>query len=226
MILTFSDLYIDSAITVNGTNGNLIWYIQETPGDHQDLDQGMPVQVFTTAINGVQTEVVRAGSKNGYYYELNAKDGSLIYKISLGIHIHASKDTYPNVFGAVNSLYSYDRITNMIYVTAYNVDFKIVAPINSTLCAIDASTGTIVWSRFMLGLGGGASTTNNLVFAPDGTQHLLALDAQTGQVLWTFTDTSGGYGGVLWSWGPASIVDGKVFETMIGPTGGVVAFTT
>ncbi len=221
---TLADLYTDSVIALNATDGNLIWYFQETLGDRHDYDQGMPVQVFTTTINGVETEVVGAGSKNGYYYELDAADGSLIHKTSLGIHAGSGKGLYPNGFGGVNSLYSYDPITNMIYVTAYNVDFKISAPINSTLYAINASTGQTVWSSFILGLGGGASSTNNLVFVADGTQHFLALDAQTGQILWKFADTSGGYRGALWSWGPASIVDGEVFETMIGPTGGVIAF--
>ena len=41
-------------------------------------------------------------------------------------------------------------------------------------------------------LGGGASTTNDLVFTADGNHNFYAMDATNGTVLWTRHDTSGG----------------------------------
>jgi len=85
---SFSNLYTDSVVAVNSTSGKLVWFFQELAGDLRDHDQGMPVQLFTTTINGVSTEVVGAGGKQGYYYELNAKSGALIHRISVGIHLN------------------------------------------------------------------------------------------------------------------------------------------
>ncbi|MDA4129699.1 MAG: PQQ-binding-like beta-propeller repeat protein, partial [Thaumarchaeota archaeon] len=73
-----NNLFTDSIVALNSADGSLIWHFQMTPGDQRDYDQGMPVQLFTTTINGIGTQVVGAGSKNGYYFVVNAKDGSFI----------------------------------------------------------------------------------------------------------------------------------------------------
>ncbi len=229
-----TNLYADCVVALNAKTGQLVWYYQETPGDQHDYDQGMPVMLFSTKINGVLTQLVGAGGKDGYYYELNAATGALMYKTSIGIHTPPStpySNTYPNSLGGVDSFSSFDPTTNMIYTTAYNADFKLTAPVNSTLYAIDASTGGIVWSKNMTGLGQGASSTNGIVFTSDGstiwggTQTFYALDGSTGAVLWSFSDPSAGTSLGLWSWGPPAIDNGMVFETLMGPTGGIIAFT-
>ncbi|SRR5579875_1553391 len=252
-----TNLFTDCIVALNVTTGKLLWYYQEIPADPHDWDQGMPVAVFHTLINGKMTEVVGAGSKGGYYYELNATDGALIHKVALGIHLNGdAKPTpqgvvvYPGSFGGVNTYSSFDPLTNLIYAMAYNqpsnytvgpVDFSssnkslqgsVDNPVpevqsNTTLYAIDASSGNVAWSRNMWGLGGGVSSTNDLVFTQDGSQNYYSLDARTGKVLWSYAPTnSDSYLG-LWNWGPPSIVDGMVFETLFGPTGGgVLAFTT
>ena len=76
------------------------------------------------------------------------------------------------------------------------------------------------------GLGGGASTTNDLVFTADGNHNFYAMDATNGTVLWTRHDTSGGGVTWYWSWGAPSIVNGMVFETTMGTstTGKLEAF--
>ena len=230
-----TNLYTDSIVAINSADGSLVWYFQMTPGDQRDYDQGMPVQLFTTMIHGEETQVVGAGSKNGYYFVVNADDGSFIYKVKIGMHENDNStqgsvpgsQIYPGPDGGVDSFSAFNPETNMIYTTAYNepedCDITItVCPTlarNATLYAIDASTGMIAWSKFMPGpgLGGGSSTTGNIVFTADGNHNFYALNALNGSVLWTRHDPTGGTAGVwYWSWGAPSIVDGMVFETTMG----------
>jgi len=93
--------------------------------------------------------------------------------------------------------------------------------INSTLYALNASTGGIVWNFNMTGqtgggLGTGVSSTNDIVFTGDGNHTFYALNATTGSILWRQSDPNGGVR--IWSWGAPAIVDGMVFETTLGST--------
>lgn len=247
------NLYTASVVALDARTGQLIWYYQEMPCDPHDWDQGMPVAVFNATINGANTKVVGAGGKDGFYYELNAQDGNLIRKIALGIHynyngVPTSQGTivYPGSFGGVNSYSSFNPMTNLIYTIAYNqpsnytvgpvnfdggnaqgsVDNPMPGvPINSTLYAIDASNGSIIWTKFLNGLAGGVSSTNNLVFSSDGDGEFYAFNAETGQLLWTYLGSGGSFLGFS-SRTPPSIVDGLVLETEYGQNGGVLAFTS
>ncbi|HXQ91801.1 MAG TPA: PQQ-binding-like beta-propeller repeat protein [Nitrososphaerales archaeon] len=239
----YSNLYTDSVIALNSATGKLVWYFQEVPGDQRDYDVGMPVQLFTTTINGVPTEVVGSGGKIGYYFLMNAHTGALIYKAKLGIHLNdnstegvfPSSQIYPGNDGGVDSFSTFNPVTKMIYVMDYNeplscmVETSCTVNRNSTLYAIDASNGAVTWTVNMVGMGGGVSSTNDLVFTSDGNHNFYALNALTAAVLWTHNDPTGGNAGVLyWSWGPPSITNGRVFETTMGSstTGLLEAYVT
>jgi glucose dehydrogenase len=228
----YTNLYTDSIIALNSTNGKLIWFFQMVPGDQRDYDQGMPVQLFTTTIHGVSTQVVGAGSKIGYYFVVNAKTGTFIYKVKVGIHLNDnstqgavnSTSIYPGSDGGMDSFSAYNPMTNLVYTTAYNepescsVGALTGCHRNATFYAINASTGSIAWSKFMIGdgLGGGASTTNNVVFTAAGNNTFYAFNASNGTLLWSHHDATGGGLDAYWSWGAPSIVNGMVFETTMG----------
>ncbi len=244
-----NNLYTQSVVALNIRTGALVWSYQETNPGYYDYDQGMPVQLFYTRIGHLTTEVVTAGGKDGYYYELNAKTGALINKVALGIHsnddVPASNMTakpmivYPGVWGGINSFSTYDPLSNTIYATAYNFAMSCSlssgdigcnpyggAPINSTLYAIDASSFSVDWSVNLSSLGGGVSSANNLIFYTDGNQEFYAADAFTGQVLWHFNDPTGNPGAS--TWGPPSVVDGYVFWETSGSgstPGHLIAFS-
>ena len=233
---SLSNLYTDSVIALNSTNGNLVWYFQETPGDQRDYDQGMPVQLFNTTINGAPTEVVGAGSKGAYYYEIYAGNGTLIRRISEGIHLNmevpgGTNNTviYPGPGGGIDSFSTYNPVTDMVYSESNNSPNGCkpqCPPDNNTLFAADASTGSIIWTMNMTGSpAGGVSSTNTMVFTSDRNHHFMALNASSGAVLWNYTETSGGPG-TFWSWGPPSVADGLVFWTTAGSatTGVLEAF--
>ena len=83
-----TNLYTDSIIALNVCDGTMKWHFQMVPRDQRDYDQGIQVQLFTTNIDGVPTQVVGAGSKIGYYFVVFANNGSLIYKTKIGLHLN------------------------------------------------------------------------------------------------------------------------------------------
>lgn len=225
----YSNLYTDSVIALDSANGKLVWYYQAVPGDQTDYDFGMPVQLFTTTINGVQTEVVGAMNKIGNFYVMKAQTGALVYKVKLAIqqHTNDTAGTVPDSArfpGMPDSFSSYNPITNMIYVTGYNGPYSCgeapscAYPRNSTLYAIDASTGGIAWQMYLgQGFGGGVSSSNTMVFTSDGNHTLYALNAWNGAILWQHYEPTGGNAGVIyWSWGPPSIMNGMIYFTTMG----------
>ncbi|MFI5420771.1 MAG: PQQ-binding-like beta-propeller repeat protein, partial [Nitrososphaerales archaeon] len=246
-VTPYPNLYTNSVIALNSTDGKLVWYFQEVPGDQNDHDQGMPIQLFTAMINGSTTpsKVIGAGGKDGYYYALNETNGRMFYKVKTGVHENDNSSAgsvppsqiFPGMDGGLNTLSSFNPLTNMIYTVAHNkpqnCTYSVTAcpkyHLNSTLYAINASSGNIVWQMNFTsgGLSGGVSSTNSLVFTSDGNHTFYALNGLTGSVLWSHHDTSGGGAGtVLWTWGAPSITNGTVFETTMGTstTGLVEAF--
>lgn len=227
---TYCALWTDSVIALNSTNGKMIWGFQEDCDDQYDLDQGMPVQLFNTTINGQETEVVGAGGKQGYYYELDALTGAMIYNVTVGIHLngyqtppHFNGTIYPSSNGGINTFSTYNPTTNMIYTEANNQPGNCrTCERNSTLYAINASSGAIAWNVNMSIEAGGVSSTNNLVFTT-GNHTFLAFNAETGSVLWNYSEASGD-SSYRWNWGPPSIVDGMVFYTTWGTNGKLLAF--
>jgi outer membrane protein assembly factor BamB len=189
--------------------------------------------LFTTTIHGVSTEVVGAGEKVGYFFVVSDKNGSLWYKTEIGIHentnssagVYPDTQIYPGSDGGVDTFSAYNPIYNLIFTSASNepsdCNDGTTCPVvrYATFYAINASTGAIVWSRFLPGpdMGGGASTTNSLVFTSDGNHNFYALNASNGAVMYNRNDPSGGNAGVAyWSWGAPSIINGKLFVTTMG----------
>lgn len=242
----YLNLYANSVIALNATNGEMVWYYQQVAGDVHDWDAGMPVQLFNTTINGVQTKVVGSAGKNGYYYLLDAATGALIWAAKLGIHLNEDqpptpegKIVYPGSVGGSTTYYTYNPLTNSIYIMILNnagnyvsgpigldsaagADYGTGVPANSTLYALNASTGEINWSKNFPGFSGGVSSSNNLVFTADSSGNYYALDAKTGTELWKYS--SGKSSPFFSNWGPAAVTDGLLFVTSFTTNGGVMAF--
>ena len=244
----FPNLFTDSILALNSTSGKLIWYFQEVPGDQIDHDQGMPLQLFSTLINGssVPAKVIGAGGKAGYYFALNATTGKMFYKVKIGVHENDNASAgefppsqiFPGMDGGDNTFSSFNPLTNMIYTIASNKPQNCTLsaascphyPLNSSLIAINASTGNIVWTMNFTngGLSGGVSSSNSLVFTSDGNHTFYALNGYNGNILWARHDPSGGgTGTVLWTWGAPSVTNGILFETTMGTssTGVLEAFS-
>lgn len=73
------NLYSDSVVALNLTNGQLIWYYQINSHDVAEHEGGWAVTLANASINGQTEEVVIQAAKNNYIYVLNAATGKLVY---------------------------------------------------------------------------------------------------------------------------------------------------
>ncbi|HEV2137500.1 MAG TPA: PQQ-binding-like beta-propeller repeat protein [Nitrososphaerales archaeon] len=73
------NLYSDSVIALNVSNGRMLWYYQTTPHDLYDFDCGWNVAVGNVTIRGQNTTAVFKACKNGYVYAFGAKSGTPLW---------------------------------------------------------------------------------------------------------------------------------------------------
>jgi glucose dehydrogenase len=73
------DLYADSIIALNTTNGHMLWFYQTTPHDLYDFDCGWNTVLGNVTSGGSTQEVVFKACKNGYVYALGALTGALVW---------------------------------------------------------------------------------------------------------------------------------------------------
>jgi quinohemoprotein ethanol dehydrogenase len=73
-----NDLWTESIMAVNWKTGALKWYFQTTHHDEEDYDLPHPTMVLNVPINGKTVPVLAEGSKDGFFYVLNAINGAQV----------------------------------------------------------------------------------------------------------------------------------------------------
>jgi len=73
------DLWSDSVLAINTQTGKVVWAFQTTSHDLYDWDCSWGVVLANATIAGQSQEVVIKGCKNGYFYEMNAQTGKLVW---------------------------------------------------------------------------------------------------------------------------------------------------
>jgi glucose dehydrogenase len=225
------DLYSDSIVALNATNGSMMWFYQTTPHDLYDFDCGWNTALGNATIGGQVQEAIFKACKNGYLYALNALTGKLFWyfdpptvvrHLTENANYVATKNysstlpwiNYPSTQpfmqcpgenGAVESdiAFAYSKI----YVATYNFcTYGQIAPVNTegsqvwgvtslqpdtatantTIYAIDASTGTVSWSYTMPNIPyrGWLTASNGLIFAGSLDGNIHVLDASTGKPIY------------------------------------------
>jgi outer membrane protein assembly factor BamB len=217
------DLWADSILAINSTNGNWIWGFQTSAHDDWDWDCSWYQGLANETIGGVQTTVVNKTCKNGYMYQLNAANGSLIWawtppssilnrcqfcymqnplnRTQMTNDWAAPNDenfiSNPSELAGFESTASYDPVTNMIYVTSHNVPSEyIFVPLNAS----DYATSNGINSA-----NPGAGFTDNATVE--------AVNAQNGHLAWSYNVPNIGFrGGMMSSGGVvyAPLVSGDV----------------
>jgi len=165
-------------ISIDAKTGNLLWYFD-------------PPNV--KRVNSENADFVKTGKTNTQKPWLNypSTDPSM---------------QCPGVFGAVSSNIAVAYGT--IYLSTFNscsilqvasvsnigdtgnlnitTQIEPVGPINSTLYAIDSSTGKAKWTQFFdnVALKGGITVSGGLVYLPSPDGNLYAIDASTGSNIW------------------------------------------
>lgn len=210
------NLFAHSLVALKATTGEMLWYYQLTPHDIYNgnipFQSGTLAQV---QIGGKTVKAVLTASKNGYAYAFDAEKGTLLWEpTKLGVHlndVHANagpaadmlitpKDLVGKVIcplGNSNAPPAYGY--NTFYVPVQNScstprstgpnlwTWQRVGPVNSTIYAIDVSTGKTKWQYFMPNpfQGAALAVSGGVVYAVDRVGTFYALDADNGKLLAT-----------------------------------------
>ena len=199
--------YPNAIIALDLNTGKLVWSYQATPKDiwtfgcrndpdcsDLDVDFGT-VPITFRGPNGKQ--LIGAGQKSGWFYALDPKDGSLVWKTEVG---PGGKLGGIEFGGATDG--------ERVYVGISAIP-NIKDP--GSISALDGATGKILWQTVNPDRGavfGPVTVTgtgdNRLVFAGTNRNFIRAYNAKDGKILWEF-DTGGAVGG------GATVVDGVVY---------------
>jgi quinohemoprotein ethanol dehydrogenase len=72
------NLFTCSILALSPKTGRLVWHYQETPGDQWDFDADAPMVLADREINGVPRKLLLHAPKNGLFYVLDRRNGSLV----------------------------------------------------------------------------------------------------------------------------------------------------
>ena len=208
------NLYTDSVVALNISNGEMLWYYQLNSHEMYDHDISASLMFGKIPVNGNEVKIVVAVSKSGHVLVLDAQTGKPLYApIALSQQYNNFNDNNPQADFTAQSpdgkivcpgnnggMQASPALTGgIIYAVAQDMCRKMIsAPIttrdsyfagksigigtkdNSTLYAIDAATGKILWSFFMDATyrKGSVTVSGDLVIAGDdkGVLHILRRD--------------------------------------------------
>lgn len=214
--------YADSLLVLDYETGEYVWHAQFTKGDSwslEDMDDGdldvLSSPVLYTA-NG--TDMVAVGDKGGLFQAFD-RDGGFQWSRQLtpGGH-HGGIMGSPAYHDGVIYVCSGDFTTDQGDGTAQS------GPTASTLFALDAARGDIVWSTPIQGVCYGSIThANGVVYLPGGDGRLHAFYDGDGRELWSVELGESSAGGVAVAHGMLYVSYGWDW---LNPTipGGVKAF--
>jgi hypothetical protein len=209
------DLWASAVMALNDQTGQWVWGFQMSAHDEWDWDCSWQQVLGNETVNGVNTEVLWKTCKTGYLVELNAANGNLIwaYTPPQSILVRAPfcflldplnatqmteaffnpslKDTLmlPSEAGGWENEFSYNPTLNYLFTSSHNIPgtFHYV-PVNATNYGKTSGQSAIGTFYGVPGLAG-----NNGTFE--------AINAATGQLVWSRFLPSQGYRGGLTSSG-------------------------
>jgi quinohemoprotein ethanol dehydrogenase len=75
---TGDNLFLSSIVALNADTGQYAWHYQATPGEEWDFDAVQQLVLADVKINGQVRHVLMQANKNGFFYVLDRKTGTLI----------------------------------------------------------------------------------------------------------------------------------------------------
>jgi alcohol dehydrogenase (cytochrome c)/quinohemoprotein ethanol dehydrogenase len=72
------NLYLSSIVALKADTGEYVWHYQMTPHDSWDYDGTQQITIADLTIDGQKRHVAMQASKNGFFYILDAREGTLI----------------------------------------------------------------------------------------------------------------------------------------------------
>lgn len=189
------NLYTNSLLALDASNGSLKWHYQFTPHDTHDWDSNHVPVLAEIDIDGSRREVVMVGNRNGFFYTLDRHTGELLVAKPFTATTWArevdsngrpivlndgSEGCVPDPWGGTNFMPpSFNPQLQLFYLTARETCATFV-PQEPVYEPGQSTFGGVVWVDW-----------------ENGTGALRALHAATGELAWEFTYPSPTFGGVL-----------------------------
>jgi polyvinyl alcohol dehydrogenase (cytochrome) len=214
-----ADNYIDSIMGLNLKTGKVEWnrptlsadtWTIPQPNDAPDYDFGADPNLYTTVINGKQTDLLGIGQKSGVYWALDPATGKVVWQTQAGPGGALGGIEWGT---ATDGKHIFAQVANGSHktytLTSYNGEKSTTT--GGIYVALDAATGKIDWQvadpQGNYIDDGFVSSANGVMYAdssaPTG-DNMYALDANTGQIKWGYAS-----GGSVWA--GAAIVNGTVY---------------
>jgi glucose dehydrogenase len=190
------NLYTNTMLALDLHTGELVWYNQVLPRDIFDLDFQISPILTSADMDGQQRDIVIGSGKLGRVFGFDRETGEILWDTSVGIHqnddlreipIGEEVLVYPGVWGGVETPMSYAE--GVVYAPVVNLPTPYTATGHDAIDGVEAVAN--------------ASGRTQL---PEGTGELVAIDVNTGEILWTFEVPVPPFGG-------ATVVNDLVFFT-------------
>ncbi|KAI4351610.1 hypothetical protein L6164_005954 [Bauhinia variegata] len=197
------------------------------PGPNPDADFGEAPMMLTVVVNGTKKDIAVAVQKSGFAWAFDRDNGTIVWATEAGPGGGLGGGTWG---AATDNERVYTNIANFEGSNFTVIPSNRVANSGGWV-AMDAKTGKILWSTANpsnTSANGPVSVANGVVFA--GSTHaegpIYAINAFTGQIIWSYLTGATVYGGMSISNG--CIYMGNGYNSYIGTqfnfTGGTSLF--
>lgn len=179
------NLYTNSLIALAHDTGELLWYNHVNPNDLFDLDFQAPPILATVEIEMQPREIIIGSGKLGDVIAFDRETGEILWRTPVGIHQNdeltaippgETVTVYPGILGGVETPMAY--ADGVVYAPVLNL------PTEHDPTGWGATTATEA-----------LNAANDHTPTGQGTSEVVALDAATGQVLWSHEFGTDMYGG-------------------------------
>ena len=200
------NLHSNSIVKLNREDGKMTWARQVLPHDVYDWDLQLPPILTQDG----DRDLVLASGKLGYVYAIDAGDGSVVWKKAVGRHNGHDQDNepalagqydqmpklpitiLPGILGGVETQMAvadgvvYAPIVNIPTRFKTQEDFELQLPKGTgEMVALNVADGSVKWKRDLAQPAYGAATvSNDLVFTTTFEGKVIALDRESGNVVW------------------------------------------
>lgn len=157
------NLFTGSMVALNQSSGKLLWYKQVVPHDLFDYDMQISPILGNITVNGQSKDVVFGAGKMGKVYAFDRKTGQVLWETPVGDHLN---DTLTSLPPGVTKV-APSPLGGIETVMAYADGILYVPVVNMT---VSYTPSQFIATSFNLGAGKG---------------QLVALNAATGQILWS-----------------------------------------